>query len=30
MGAGEVYGFDALVDRSPVVQRLPQLRYVLA
>ena len=30
MGAGEVYGFDAIVDRSPVVQRLPQLRYVLA
>jgi thiosulfate dehydrogenase [quinone] large subunit len=30
MGAGEFYGFAAIVDRSPVVQRLPQLRYVLA
>jgi thiosulfate dehydrogenase [quinone] large subunit len=30
IGAGEAYGFDAIVERTPVVKRIPQLRYVLA
>ena len=27
--AGEVYGLDALVERTPLVRRQPELRYVL-
>jgi thiosulfate dehydrogenase [quinone] large subunit len=27
--AGEAYGLDAIIERSPIVKRAPQLRYVL-
>lgn len=29
-GAGEAYGLDAYVDQTPIVKRIPGLRYVLA
>lgn len=30
IAAGEVYGLDAIVDRTPIVKRAPALRYLLA
>ncbi|MDQ2935326.1 MAG: DoxX family membrane protein [Chloroflexota bacterium] len=29
IGAGEIYGVDAVVDTQPIVKRAPLLRYVL-
>jgi thiosulfate dehydrogenase [quinone] large subunit len=30
IGAGEAFGLDAVVDQTPIVKRVPVLRYVLA
>jgi thiosulfate dehydrogenase [quinone] large subunit len=30
IGAGEAFGLDAIVDETPIVKRIPVLRYVLA
>lgn len=30
IGAGEVFGLDAIVDQTPMVKRAPVLRYVLS